>query len=69
MIKPLTNKVFQEVLNPDDENFKLIDKNSLKVHFFISNDEYLNLKIIYKINGKIKQKIFLYILFNILLIV
>ena len=38
MIKPLTNKVFQEVLNPDDENFKLIDKNSLKMHFFISND-------------------------------
>ena len=39
MIKPFTNKAFPEVLNQDDENFKLIYKNSLKMQFFIGNDD------------------------------
>ena len=39
MIKPFINKAFLELLNPNDENFKLIDKNSLKMQFFIGNDD------------------------------
>ena len=35
MIKPFINKAFPEVLKPDDENFKLIDKNSLKMQFYL----------------------------------
>ena len=33
------NKAFPEVLNPDDVKFKLIDKNSLKMQFFIGDNE------------------------------
>ena len=35
MIKPFINKDFPEVINPDDENIKHIDKNSLKMQFFL----------------------------------
>ena len=41
MIKPILNKAFPKVLNPDNEKlkFKLIDKNSLKMQFFIGDNE------------------------------